>query len=181
MINDVELLAMVRDEDSNAFALLSERYTPLVKSLISKYSSEFMTREDVEDLEQEAQVMLFKAAKTYDAESGLTFGLYARICINNGLVSLLRKEKGKIERINADLGELELTSPDTTGCVCDEESAGALMNKIKGVLSEKEYAVFGYMILDYRNSQIAKMLGVSVKSVENTVFRIKKKLRVLLL
>lgn len=181
MINDTELLNRISRDDSDAFKILSDRYMPLVQSLIRKYSHDGMTREDIEDIGQEAQVFLFKAARTYDADSGLTFGLYAQICIRNGLVSLARKKKNEIKRVNTDVRDMELTAPDTTKYVDEAESADALMRKIKSILSPKELVVFRYLILDYKNARIAKELGISPKSVENAVFRIKKKLGAMLL
>lgn len=180
MLEEYELLELIRDNDSDAFAKLSEKYSGLTQSLVRKFSRDDMTREDIEDLSQEAQMLLYKAARTYNKESGLTFGLYARICIRNGFITLMRKQNNEVKRINAEISDVELSVPDTTDNIDEAESAEALMEKIKEVLSDRELAVFKYLTLDYKHPQIAKEMKISVKSVENTVFRIKKKLGTLL-
>lgn len=180
MLEEYELLDRIRDNDSSAFAELSEKYSGLTQSLVCKFSHDDMTREDIEDLSQEAQMLLYKAARTYNKDSGLTFGLYARICIRNGFITLMRKRSNEVERISTEISDVELSVPDTTDNIDEAESAEALMEKIKDVLSERELTVFKYLTLDYKHSQIAKEMGISVKSVENTVFRIKKKLGTLL-
>ena len=180
MLEEYELLELIRDNDSDAFAKLSEKYSGLTQSLVRKFSRDDMTREDIEDLSQEAQMLLYKAARTYNKESGLAFGLYARICIRNGFITLMRKQNNEVKRINAEISDVELSVPDTTDNIDEAESAEALMEKIKEVLSDRELAVFKYLTLDYKHPQIAKEMKISVKSVENTVFRIKKKLGTLL-
>jgi RNA polymerase sporulation-specific sigma factor len=181
MMDEKKLIIKVAENDSAAFSLLCEKYMPLLESLIRRYSNDDLTREDKEDLSQEAQMLLLKAARTYNADSGLTFGLYAQICIKNGLISLARKRKSDIEKVSTDVSELDLAVPDSTGIIDEAESVKALFDKIKTVLSDKELSVFRYMILDYKNAQIASELGLDSKSVENAVFRIKKKLGELLL
>ncbi|MBE6606893.1 MAG: sigma-70 family RNA polymerase sigma factor, partial [Ruminococcaceae bacterium] len=122
-------------------------------------------------------LILLKAARTYDKESGLTFGLYARICIRNGFITLERKHSHDPKSV--DLSE-ELAVPDTTNYIEELEHAEYLMKKIRDILTKREVFVFKYLILDYKYSQIADELKISQKSVENTVYRIKKKLGTLL-
>ncbi len=178
MVEECKLIERVRNNDNKAFCELSEKYSALTRSMVSKYSREGMTREDIEDLYQEAQMILLEAARTYDIESGLTFGLYARICIRNGFITLERKRSRSPKSV--DLSE-ELAVPDTTDSVEELESAQVLMQKISKLLSERELSVFKCLMLDYTNKQIAEKFGVSAKSVENAVYRIKKKLGALLL
>ena len=178
MNSDLSLIKRVSGGDEEAFSELSAKYAALVRSMVNKFTRESMTYEDIEDLGQEAQMLLLKAARTYDSESGLTFGLYARICMRNGFVSLERKRNKDPKKV--DLSE-EIPVPDTTDFINELESAGALLEKIRTCLSEKEFDVFKCLTLDMSHSDIAQRLGTTVKSVENTVYRIKKKLGALLL
>ena len=178
MNSDLGLIKRVADGDEEAFSELSKKYDALVNGMVNKFTRESMTYEDVEDLGQEAQMLLLKAARTYDSESGLTFGLYARICMRNGFVSLERKRSRDPKKV--DLSE-ELSVPDTTDYINELESAGALLEKIREGLSEREFDVFKCLTLDMSHKDIAKRFDTTVKSVENTVYRIKKKLGALLL
>ncbi len=177
MIEERNLIERVKDNDESAFRELSEKYSALTESMVASHRRDFMTREDIEDLYQEAQLILLKAARTYDKESGLTFGLYARICIRNGFITLERKRRRDPKSV--DLSK-ELAVPDTTNYIEELENAEYLMKKIREILTKREISVFRYLILDYKHSQIADELEISQKSVENTVYRIKKKLGTLL-
>ncbi len=175
--NVAELLEGIADNDSRAFEELFSMYGGMMYSLVGSFVSEEATREDIEDLEQEAKMLLLNAARTYDSASGLTFGLYAKICVKNGLITLSRKKKNEIKTDGVDIDELNIAVPDTTIDVDENESAGQLLDKLCAVLSENETEVLKLRIDGFSNPEIADRLGISVKSVENSVFRIKQKLR----
>lgn len=180
MIDETVILQRVRDNDDQAFSLLSDKYSRLVSSLVNSFSHEDATREDIEDMTQEAQVLLYKAARTYSADSGLSFGLYARTCIRNGLISLERKRKREIKRVNLEISEFDLPGPDTTDRIDEADAASVLMQKIEDMLSPLELDVFICLTLDYKHTDICKKLGITAKAAENAVYRIKKKLGTLL-
>ncbi len=175
-----ELLEGIADNDSRAFEELSSMYGGMMYSLVGSFVSEEATREDIEDLEQEAKVLLLNAARTYDPASGLTFGLYAKICVKNGLITLSRKKKNEIKTDAVDIDELNIAVPDTTIDVDESESASQLLDRLCAVLSENETEVLKLRIDGFSNPEISARLGISVKSVENSVFRIKQKLRTIM-
>lgn len=175
--NVAELLKEIADNDSRAFEELFSMYGGMMYSLVGNFVSEDATREDVEDLEQEAKMLLLNAARTYDSSSGLTFGLYAKICVKNGLITISRKKKNEIKTDGVDIDELNISVPDTTIDVDESESAEQLLDKLCAILSENETDVLKLRIDGFSNPEIAAKLGVSTKSVENAVFRIKQKLR----
>ena len=85
------LIQRVREGDQQAFLILLERYKPLLKSLVSKFQNDEFTRSFEEDMLQEATVVFYNAILTYDYnQTDVEFGLYARICISNALVSQMR-------------------------------------------------------------------------------------------
>ena len=78
----LELVFKARSGDSHAFSRLARVYKPLLNSLTQRYLK--MCQNDGEifdDFVQEAQMALFEAVKTYDENSGFTFGAYAKSCI----------------------------------------------------------------------------------------------------
>ena len=91
-VSDVNALILrVREGDQQAFSELLDRYRPLINSLISKFGQGDLAKTFVEDLRQEAIVVFYNAILTYsENQSDVEFGLYARICISNALVSQIR-------------------------------------------------------------------------------------------
>lgn len=172
-----ELLKGIAENDSRAFEELSSMYGGMMYSLVGSFVGDEATREDIEDLEQEARMLLLNAARTYEPASGLTFGLYAKICVKNGLITLNRKKKKEIRTDGVDIDELDIAVPDTTVDVDENESASQLLDRLCAILSKNETEVLKLRVDGFSNPEIAARLGIGVKSVENAVFRIKQKLK----
>jgi len=89
---DADLLLAAKNGDGQAFSELAAKYSPLIGAAVEKYRR--MCGESTDDLHQEALLAFYRAVKTYDTEKkGVTFGLYAKICINNRMISILRSRK----------------------------------------------------------------------------------------
>ena len=182
-----ELIEKLRCGDKEAFCSISERYAPLIRSLMAKYcTSVSETDSEYEDIHQEALIALYNAALSYDmSQRDVSFGLYAKICIGNRIISVIRK-MDKLDRRNADIPydilELQLqdNESDPSKQIDDKESAKLLAEKILSLLSEYERSVFKKYLQDVSISDIAVSLGKSPKSVDNALVRIKSKLRRLL-
>lgn len=178
--NDTDINALVervRQGDDSAFDEVLAKYEGLCRNMVEKFAYDGMTREDREDLLQETGILLFKAAKTYDRDLGLTFGLYAQICLRNGLITILRKRARDLDRSADELDPNELTMPDPTSEVDESDSAEFLLGKVKKLLSESELEVLMLKLAELDRSEIAERLGIPLKSVDNTIYRIRVKLK----
>ena len=85
----ISLITRSRDGDENAFSDLTLQYRPLIESM----SHRFLKKNDdepvsMDDVMQEATLAFYSAVCSYDVDSQVTFGLYAKICIRNRLVSV---------------------------------------------------------------------------------------------
>ena len=178
----LSLVERVKSEDESAFAELCSMYEPLIRSMSSAFCG--MTEQTdgahgYEDFSQEAILALYRAAKTYEHGGGeVSFGLYAKICIRNALVSVTRRlaKKPKAEKS----GGPELLSKLKRQSSRIPQGAGSIdIDAILGsdVLSTYEKTVFGMYADGVKIRDIAQALGRSSKSVSNAVFRIKAKLR----
>ncbi len=141
-------------------------------------NGELFGMSDRDDLYQEAAIALYSAAMSYDLEcSEVSFGLYAKICLNNSLKSALRRRKRQLAADNAQYeasaGQRESSfgQPDET-----KADVSLLLARIDGLLSDFERKVFRLYLGGYSHRFIAETLGRSEKSIDNAVYRIKKKL-----
>ncbi len=170
------LIASVRRGDETAFAALLDRYAPLLQSLVSAFD---LASIGSDELMQEARFALYRAAVSYRA-GGVTFGLYAKICIRNQLVSRLRREGREKPLLSLDRFGLELVS-DTVGDALDlllsDESFRELCEKIARILSPYENRVFRLYASGLSVAEIAAELGETLKSVRNALDRCLSKLR----
>ena len=176
----LSLLMRVRGGDSEAFALLSRQFSRMTEGLAHAFSVG-LCEADESELSQEAGVALYRAACTYRDSDSVTFGLYARICVRNALISFLRGRKVPEGVSFCDLDEL-LPSDEQAplDSLVEAEQLAELTARIAEVLSPYEQSVFALMVEGEEHGKIAALLGKSKKSVSNAVFRIQAKLRALL-
>lgn len=175
------LIARIQEGSSGAFVRLSELYAPLLESEVARYMHSFNDA-DLEDLRQGALVSLYRAALAYNSEKGVTFGLFAKICIVNGIADTLRYVGKKSSTLNIeDISEEEQlaksSSQNPQSLFLDKESMLDLSRRIRSTLSEMEYTIFELYIGGYSYIEIAERVGKSAKSVDNALCRIKIKLK----
>ncbi len=176
-----KLISAVRGGDQAAFVELLDQYKPLIDSSVSKFASDeaFVLYRD--DLRQEASVVFYNSILAYDLEqTEVEFGLYAKICIYNALVSQLRslkkKEAEPIDQIPDSLLAVDVTD-DPSARILEQERIKAIYSVIRSTLSDFEYKVWQLYVSGHSAANIANQLGIEQKSVANAVYRIRKKLR----
>lgn len=175
-----ELVFMVRESSlsDEAFSELLSRYTPLLKKRIVTYFGPGSAEES--ELMQEASIALHSAAMTYDADKcdGVTFGLYASVCVSNRLKSLVRKRIKDGERAD-DFSSVEKLSSgmNLENAIVRRDVCDRVMKEARELLSDFEYEVFRLGFERYTTKDIASSLGRSAKSIDNAKFRISKRLR----
>jgi len=181
----LERIKKAQTGDQKSFEMLRDAYEPLIGACSHKHTVDGMNSQDVEDLRQEALVNFYRAVCSYDCEShGVEFGLYAKICIDNGLVSFLRSYARGKRRVTVSLddGEVEYTDPNTEvdflQSLVDSEKQAELVRMVKKHLSDYENRIWWRYVSGKRASDIATEIGApSAKSVSNAIYRIRCKLR----
>ena len=174
------LLPMIRRGSNAAFLRLSELYAPLLESEVARYAAS-LSPADLDDLRQSASVSLYRAALAFHGDRGVTFGLFAKICIVNGIADSLRYIRGKGTTLSMDdLAEHEQPDdgePNPQNLLLDKEQVWETRRQIREMLSPLEYEIFEMYISGFSYAEIASRIGKSQKSVDNALCRIKKKLR----
>ena len=177
------LIKKVRDDDQAAFEQLLCRYTPLLDAAVSRFTNAEHTKPYADDLRQEAILVFYNAILNYDIDNeSVEFGLYAKICVTNALISQLRMlSKIKTEQLTDEVEEAELSDGnEPVQFLIENESLERIDAVIKGSLSMLEYRVWCLYASGKTARDIASLVGKSEKSVTNAIYRIRKKLRALL-
>jgi RNA polymerase sigma factor (sigma-70 family) len=192
---DTELetvLNAVKNGDENAYARLLEQYEPVVDHAVRRFVPSF-GMDDLngdriygeDDLRQDANIALYRAALAYRPEGegkSVSFGLYAKICINNALISVLRKHRSELKR-RARAMERQKTEKhpaDPLQTILSQESAEEMLKQICERLSPYEREIFEYYIAGKSAGEIAERLGKEEKSVSNALYRMRVKIKGLL-
>ena len=181
-------IALAQKGDSDAFSMLLNKYDPLIKATVSRTMAKMpeLTETDAEDLRQEAVLAFYSALMTYDfLISDVEFGLYAKVCISNRLVSQMRALKRHIDHRAPLYDQVELSGlvggdEDPSARIIENESEQSLLRVISECLSEYEYKVLSLYMSGMSSAEMADRLSSTEKSVNNAMFRIRSKLKKIL-
>ncbi len=171
-LSDEALALLAKDGEESALSELFRRYEPLRKGFLNRY---YLKGAEKEDLEQEISIGFYFAISSYQAECGAAFSSFAVTCIRRRVISALEKDNAQKNCAFRSCEQLSEEQPSPfldplSGLERDETFAG-----IEKMLTAGETAVFRPFIAGYKPSEIAEMTGKSVRSVENTVARVRKK------
>ena len=178
----VELILRARSGHESAFSELKDRYRPLIEASVRKFRTDAMSDQDAEDLYQEALVHFSNSICSYDCElGGVEFGLYAKICIENGLVSFVRAYNRRNRLKAVSLEERADTTAeqgeDVLSSIVERERMAMLVHSINKQLSRLEKQVWWMYVSGASVSAIAKEIGIEKKAVSNAIYRIRRKLK----
>lgn len=175
--NLAALLARVRAGDETAFEELHRAYRPLLRAEVGRYVA-LVGHSEAEDLGQEADLALYRAAITYcEGKGGAGFGAYAKTCVSNALCSEARKLRARRSTLSDAEAEDIPSDEDLAALAADAQAVAAIDACINAVLSPYEKRVWQLHLAKYRTGEIAKALGKDPRSIENALYRIKRKLQ----
>ncbi len=178
-----ELLCRAKAGESAAFNALLSQYMPLIEHQLAmvRAQSDNVFPEDEKDLRQEACLAFYRALESYDlSQQEVSFGLYAKICIENALVSALRKLRRVVQPLDTDeLAAIpdENAEGDPTRRLREQEDYEALCRIIARTLSPYENNIWQRYMAGATVAQIAVALGRDKRSIHNAIYRIRHKLR----
>jgi RNA polymerase sporulation-specific sigma factor len=190
-LTDDHLVALFRQGDLAALDLLLERYRRFARSKARTY---FLVGADYDDIEQEGMIGLFKAVRDFRPDRQSSFRAFAELCVTrqvitaiktatrqkhqplNQYVSLsgLRGSESADDRLVDDL--LDQQVPDPAEEVVSTESMAELRAMMAEMLSRLEVDVLRLYVEGRSYQEISALLGRHVKSVDNALQRIKRKL-----
>ena len=177
------ILKKAQSGDSEAINLILKEYSKLLSFNAQK-----------EDLVQEGILGLLKAIKFYD-ETKSSFSSFAFLCIRREMISAIRKANTQKNMVlnealktnailedSANFDDEEHNINNYKSSESNPEEAYLLKEEIEEFkkfsennFSKFEKEVLTYLIRGYSYREIAKILSKNLKSIDNTIQRIRKK------
>ena len=179
-LSDEKLAVLAAAGDDEAMAHLISAVTPIARAKASGFAN---ARISNEDLMQEGMLGFLDAVKRFDSSKGVPFRAFAEACINNRIISAVRKN---FNSKNAALSNAVSFEAETADIVADSDPADIVSDKfeteylselLNSGLSDFEKKVIDLRLQNKSYSEIAEELGKSEKSVDNALQRIKSKMR----
>ncbi len=174
-----DLIRRAREGSGEAYATLRARYRPLLEAAVARFGGADLTRQEHADLADEAERVFLSALSSYDLDQvGVDFGLYAKICLRNGLVSEWRRMDVRRREVSLPLPQNGLNEEDDPARHFEEEERFRhLVGTVRGSLSDFENRVWWRFVTGEPAAEIARHLGCDERSVHNAIYRIRRKLR----
>ncbi len=193
LVDEDEVLAeRARQGDEKALECLLERYRHYARAKARSY---FLAGADREDIVQEGMISLFKAIRDFDPQHNTAFRAFAELCITRQIITAIKTAtRQKHMPLNSyvslnkplddpDGGERplgdSLVSPsviDPAEMVISAEEIATIRASVDQLLSDLETEVLQLYMDGKSYQEIADMLGRHVKSIDNALQRIKRKL-----
>ena len=191
LLEDEKLIELVHEGESDALDYLIKKYRNFVRAKARSY---FLIGADREDIVQEGMIGLYKAIRDFKGDKLASFKAFAELCITRQIITAIKTAtRQKHIPLNS---YVSLDKP-----IYDEESDRTLMDVISGarvsnpeellINREKFTNIEGKMVellsnlerevlslyLDGRSYQeISERLNRHVKSIDNALQRVKRKL-----
>ncbi|MFB6804995.1 RNA polymerase sporulation sigma factor SigH [Peribacillus butanolivorans] len=190
-LEDKVLVKMVHSGDSESLAFLINKYQNFVRAKTTPY---FLIGADKEDLVQEGMIGLYKAIRDFREDRMTSFKAFAELCITrqiitaiktatrqkhaplNSYVSLdkpLYDEESNYTLMDMISGE-KITNPEAI--IINKEKADDIELKISELLSDLERRVLALYMDGQSYVEISEELNTHVKSIDNALQRVKRKL-----
>ncbi|MBR3381678.1 MAG: RNA polymerase sporulation sigma factor SigH [Clostridia bacterium] len=190
-MTDEELVTLAKRFDSTASDELYHRYKNIVRGKARPY---FLVGADRDDLLQEGMIGLFKAIRDYNGDKNASFRPFAEICITRQILTAIKQatrmkhrplnmyeslyrtvyDEDSERQLVDVIGMSSALNPEEL--YIKQELSLAVDEAIRSALTDYERSVLERFLDGHSYSDIAADLGHSVKSVDNALQRIRKKL-----
>ena len=190
-LTDEELVEQVHLGNTDALDFLISKYRLFVKAKARSY---FLIGADKEDIIQEGMIGLYKAIRDFKEDKLASFRAFAELCITRQIITAIKtatRQKHiplnsyisldkpiydeESERTLMDI----ITSPiseDPEYLMINREDYHHLEQKMSEVLSELEQQVLIRYLEGQSYNEISEELNRHVKSIDNALQRVKRKL-----
>lgn len=174
--------------------ILYDKYKYIVDILMRKYHNIAINLNiDLHELEQEASFAFTDAINSYQSDKNAKLSTFISLCVDRRIKKIIKKntsEKAKILNntysLDYDYNEegttlKDLISDDRVNDplnkLAEEQDYEELIHKIKEALSSSEYEVFKLYSNGFDYQTIALLTNKNAKQIDNTIQRIKHKIR----
>ncbi len=192
-LTDQELVSRARSGEEEGLEALLERYRSFARAKARSY---FLAGSDREDVIQEGMIGLFKAVRDFDVSQETPFRAFAELCISRQILTAIKTaNRHKHQPLNSSVSldapaynnsiserplSEHLIAPtfnDPAELVVSAEEIEAIRDSMRDNLTKLEGDVLRLYMDGKSYEEIAGALGNHVKSIDNALQRIKRKLQ----
>lgn len=196
-LDDILLVEDFRSGDEDALIKLASRYRNLIKKEVGKIEKSCKTSDEIEDLYQIAYIVLAFAIEKYDIKRNINFGTFYKVFLRNTLCNHIRKNQAMMRKVNAEALSFDRNSQEIgisyLDLLCDKRidfdpqriiNQKSYIEEVANMIKEftaLEQEIFLMRIRGHSYKEISTMYHINTKKIDNTIRKIKKQLRIILL
>ena len=188
---DEQIVELAQDADGAALEYLLNKYKNFVRTKARSY---FLIGADHEDIVQEGMIGLYKSIRDYRAEKLSSFRAFAELCVTRQIITAIKTATRQkhiplnsyislnkpIYEEDSDRTLLDVITEESASnpeeLFIDREDLSLIEGKIGQMLSDLEKDVLVRYMEGKSYVEIAGEMGRHVKSIDNALQRIKRKL-----
>ncbi|MBR7553822.1 RNA polymerase sporulation sigma factor SigH [Allobacillus sp. SKP8-2] len=188
---DERLVELVQQGDGQALNQLILKYKGFVRGKARTY---FLIGADREDIIQEGMIGLYKAIRDYRPDKLSSFKMFAELCVTRQIITAIKTATRQkhiplnsyvsldkpIYDEESDRTLIDVIAEDELGdpekLLINREKNGDMEIKMREVLSELEQEVLNLYLDGCSYQEISLKLNRHVKSIDNALQRVKRKL-----
>lgn len=190
ILSDEQIVEMSKQGDDVALEYLIRKYKNFVKVKSKAY---FLVGADKEDIIQEGMIGLYKAIRDFDDTKATSFKVFAELCVTRQIITAIKTAtRQKHMPLNSYISlnkpifedESERTLIDTLSSTAildpeelmiSKEQLKDMESKMSEILSRLEWKVLSDYLQGKSYQEIAEELNRRVKSIDNALQRVKRK------
>lgn len=193
-ISDYELIDLYNENDEEAKNILYQRYGYIINLILNKHRNQYYKlRIDEQELYSEATLGFSDALNNYRDDKETSLPTFITLCVERKLYGFTKKYMTKKHQVDIESISLDSSLDDSDKTLLDvisdngkndplnnleeNDNYNELNFKIARVLSKKEYEVYALMLKNYNYKEIAQILNINEKQVDNAIQRIKNKVK----
>ncbi len=187
-ITDNELLFLIEENNEEAMTEIIERYNSKIHKIVSNYKEKgLQIGLEISDLYQEGLIGLINAIRTYNQDKEASFKTYASILIERSIMDLIKmNDRVKYKTLNSAIRIDNFSESETQSLynLIEDKNTPELklikeeeMSELISILTEFELKVYELKTEGKTNTEISLILDRNSRSIENTIQRIKQKIK----
>lgn len=175
--NDQHYINLILEGDTNAFAVLVNRYKDLVFTLALRM---LKNREEAEEVSQDAFMKIYTSLNTFKGDSKFSTWIY-KVTYNTSLDRIKKNRKYLNDVAIDEFTEHQLKSIDNAlDSLEKKEKASAIQDCIELLPSADSFLLTLYYFEEQTLEEMSKAVGLTPNNVKVKLFRARKKLTTIL-
>ena len=191
--NDQELSLLFTENGENAKDVLFKKYNYIIEIIINKYKKTiYALNMDINEIRQDANLAFTDAIIKYSREKETSLPTFISLVVERKIQNAVRKAETIKNKVYLNAYSLDYeydafqkplseiigdNSGEPLANMTKKEEYEELVNNINSILSPGENDVYKLLIRGFNYQEIAKILNKEPKQIDNSIQRIRIKIR----